>query len=90
MWEENRIRKSPHVVARVLGQDGGGVLLHVESGSYHGLNAVGWQIWDLIDGERSSGQILLELGARLDNAPPSLEEDVRKFLDGLRERDLIE
>lgn len=90
MLEENRIRKSPHVVARVLGEDGGGVLLHLESGSYHGLNPVGWQIWDLIDGERGSGEILVELGARLDNAPPSLEEDVKTFLDGLRERDLIE
>ena len=88
--EENRIRKSPHVVARVLGEDGGGVLLHLESGSYHGLNPVGWQIWDLIDGERSSGEILVELGARLGNPPPSLGEDVRTFLDGLRERDLIE
>jgi Coenzyme PQQ synthesis protein D (PqqD) len=88
MSEENRIKKNPRVVAHELAQDGG-VLLHLESGSYHRLNPIGWQIWDLIDDERTSGKILTELGARLDDAPPSFEEDVRRFLDGLRERDLI-
>jgi hypothetical protein len=86
---ESRIQKNPRVVARDLGQDGGGVLLHLESGSYHGLNRTGWAIWRLIDGERTAGELLTELRARLDDASAELEDDLATFLEGLRERELI-
>jgi coenzyme PQQ synthesis protein D (PqqD) len=86
---ESRIRRSAQVVARELGHDDGGVLLHLESGNYHGLNPSGWKIWCLIDGERTAGELVTELRARLDDAPPQLEEEVGRFLEGLRERDLI-
>ncbi len=88
--EDSTIEKNPQVVARELGQDGQGVLLHLESGSYHGVDRVGWMIWSLIDGERTVRTIATELRGRIEDAPEHVEEDVAAFLRGLRERDLIE
>ncbi len=44
------IRKNPQVVYRTLAGEGG-VLLHLESGAYHGLYEVGTLIWGLLDEE---------------------------------------
>jgi hypothetical protein len=88
--EESTIQKNPQVVARELGQDGQGVLLHLESGSYHGVDRVGWMIWSLIDGERTVRTIATELRAQIEDAPEHVEDDIAAFLHGLRERDLIE
>jgi hypothetical protein len=84
-----KIQKSPDVVGREVA-DGEGVLLHVKSGSYHGLNDMGWTIWGLIDGDRTATDVVNELRPRVDDLPDELAEDVEKFLRGLRNRGLIE
>ena len=66
------IRRNPQVVYRELA-GGSGVLLHLESGAYHGLNETGSLIW----------------GQRLDDAPDDLGAETERFLADLRERDLI-
>jgi len=86
---EPAIRKNPHVVFRKLAGENGGVLLNVESGQYHGVNAVGSLIWDLIDGERGLERLLAELRDQLDDPPANLREEAERFLADLRERDLI-
>ncbi len=88
-FTEGRIERNPNVVARELAAESGAVLLHLDSGSYHGLNPLGWAIWGLIDGERSAQDVAVDLRRQFDDAPPELEADVQAFLDGLRERDLI-
>lgn len=65
------------------------VLLHLESGAYHELNAVGALIWELLDGERDAPRIAEEMRSRLDDPPDDLEHEVEAFLADLRERDLI-
>ena len=89
MTGEPAIRKNPHVVFRKLAGENGGVLLNVESGQYHGVNAVGSLIWDLIDGERGLERLLAELRDQLDDPPANLREEAERFLADLRERDLI-
>ncbi|HWM13599.1 MAG TPA: PqqD family protein [Gaiellaceae bacterium] len=82
------IKKNPQVVYRALAGEGG-VLLHLESGAYHGLNEVGTLIWGLLDEERTLDQLVAELRERLLDPPEDLRGEVERFLADLRERDLL-
>jgi PqqD family protein of HPr-rel-A system len=83
------IRRNPQVVYRELAGEGGGVLLHLESGAYHGLNETGSLIWDLLDGTRGFDALVAELRKQLDDAPDDLDDEIERFLADLRERGLI-
>lgn len=89
MGTNGAIRRNPQVVYRELAGEGGGVLLHLESGAYHGLNETGSLIWDLIDGERDFAALVADLREQLDDAPDDLDAETERFLADLRERDLI-
>lgn len=84
------IRRDPKVVYRELGEDEGGVLLHLETGQYHGLNKTGAAIWSLIDGVNTFAEIVVKVRGQLAAPPTDLEQDVTVFLDDLRQRDLIQ
>ena len=81
------IKRNPKVVHRPLAE--GGVLLHLDSGQYHGVNSVGLLVWDLLDGEPTFDRLLTDLRTRLADPPTRLESDIDAFLDGLLSRDLI-
>lgn len=82
-----RICRNPKVAYRDLEE--GGVLLHLESGNYHGLNDTGSLIWKLLEGEPTMSQLLEELRTHLEHPPSNLADEMVVFLDGLRERNLI-
>jgi Coenzyme PQQ synthesis protein D (PqqD) len=84
---DTKPRRAPQVAYRELHSEGG-VLLHLESGQYHGVNRTGLEIWELLDGERTVEEVIAELRSRLDKPPPTLERDVTEFLGGLSERRL--
>lgn len=86
----DRIIKHPKVVYRDLGEGEGGVLLHLESGQYHGVNRTGALIWKLLDGQRSLEEIFAQASTLLPDAPAQLHADIAIFLQGLRERNLIQ
>ena len=88
--DEARVKKSPEVAAHELGGSEGGVLLHLTSGQYHGVDQMGWTIWSLLDGSRSIGQLAAELRARFPDAPDRLGTDVSEFVQDLLERNLVE
>ena len=90
MDETTRIRRSAEVAAHGLGASEGGVLLHLKSGQYHGVDNVGWVIWNLLDGSRSVAQLAEELRGRFPDAPDHLPEDVRTLLGDLLARNLVE
>lgn len=83
------IKRSARAVHRDMADEAGGLLLHLDSGAYYKLNSVGLTIWGLLEEERNLGDLVAEVRARHEDAPPELEEDVRGFLDELRGRDLI-
>ena len=89
MGANGAIRRNPQVVYRELAGDGGGVLLHLESGAYHGLNETGSLIWNLLDGERDFTALVAELHDQLDDAPDDVGAEIERFLADLRERDLL-
>ena len=79
--------RNPQVVYRDLANEEGGLLLHLESGQYHGVNATGFAIWELIDGTRTISDIshaLTEQGEAGD-----VGAEVSRFVDELRHRDLV-
>jgi Coenzyme PQQ synthesis protein D (PqqD) len=84
-----RIRRNPDVVFRSLQEEQGGVLLHLQSGAYHGLNDIGSVIWREIENETSFADLVAAIRAQVDDAPDSLEQDVSGFVEDLSERELV-
>ena len=80
MASDGAIRRNPSVVYRELAGEGGAVLLHLESGAYHGLNETGVLIWSLIDGERTLDALVAELRERLEDAPDDLGGETQAYV----------
>lgn len=65
------------------------MLLHLDSGQYHGLNPVALVIWELLEQPSTAADVIARLRERVEDPPPSLENDVLSFLTSLHERDLV-
>jgi hypothetical protein len=88
--DATRIRRSPRAAAHGLGETEGGVVLHLESGQYHGLNSVAWAIWNLLGEPREVAAVVTEVQALFPEAGPQAHDDVHAFVASLIERDLVE
>ena len=86
---QSKLRRNPDVVARDLAEGEGGVLLHMGSGQYHGVNQVGLAIWELIDDGSTVGDVVGRLREQVEDPPPNLEDEVISFLTSVHERDLV-
>jgi hypothetical protein len=73
-----------------MGEGEGGVLLHLDTAAYHGLNEVGALIWRLLEEPKAFDTLLQELRDQLQEVPPQFEEEIGQFLDELAERGLVE
>jgi hypothetical protein len=82
------IRRNPRAEFRSLGEGEGGVLLHLDTAAYHGLNGGGVAVWELLDGITFT-ELLAKLRSQLDENPAGLEQDMDRFLTDLAERDLV-
>ena len=83
------LRRNPRVESRSMGEGEGGVLLHLDTAAYHGLNEVGVLIWSLLEEQKQVDVLLQELRAQLQDVPPDFEGEIRQFLADLADRDLI-
>jgi hypothetical protein len=81
--------KNENVAFRRLAAGEGGVLLHLETGEYHGINEVGCLIWELVDGERTTEQVAVALRDGVEDPPDDLLSLVVSFLTSLEERNLV-
>lgn len=88
--EDTTIKRNPRVAYRDLAEDTGGVLLHLDTAQYHGVNNIGALIWSLL-GEQgiSFTDLVGALRDEVQGAPPELAEEISDYLEGLRERDLV-
>jgi hypothetical protein len=59
------------------------VLLNVATGTYHGMNAVGARVYDLVETARPVGEVVAAVGAEFDVDPATADRDVRAFLADL-------
>ena len=82
-----RVRRNDRAVHRELAS-GGGVLLHLDTAAYHGVNEIGALIWTLLDGGTVS-DVATRLRKELRDAPSDLEADVAEFVEALAKRDLV-
>ena len=87
--KQAKVSRNPQVTARALAEGEGGVLLHLESGGYHGVNPVGLLIWELLEEERTVADLVGAVRERVEGPAPQLENDVLEFLNGVEERGLL-
>jgi hypothetical protein len=83
-----KIRRSERAVFRELA-DGTGVLLHLDSTAYHGVNRIGVLIWSLIDEGTTLSRLTADVRSRVMDPPPEIAEDVEEFVRDLSSRELI-
>jgi hypothetical protein len=86
---DQMIRPNPRSTFRELAEGSGGVLLHLDTAAYHGLNEIGVAIWSLIQPGITFGALVDTLRSQITDAPAALDDDVATFLDDLRQRDLV-
>jgi hypothetical protein len=84
------VHRNDRAAFRRLAEGSGGVLLHLDSTQYHGVNEVGAAIWELAESDISVADLVTALRDRLDDPPADLESDVESFLTELSERQLVE
>jgi hypothetical protein len=84
-----RISRNPDVVFRSLEEEQGGVLLHLQSGSYHGLNDFGSLVWSLLEQERTFQSLADAVRAEAEDVPDSADQELSAFVEQLRDRDLL-
>ena len=83
------VARHPRAVFRPLGGESGGVVLHLGSAAYHGVNAVGALILSRLDDAPTFGMLVERVRAELVDAPADLESDIAEFLSDLAARDLV-
>ena len=88
---ESTVQHDPRVVFRRLAGEEGGVLLHLDTANYHGVNGIGAAIWEL---DRRwpvvRNACWRDFGRKLEDPPADLTSDVDVFLTDLAERGLID
>jgi len=84
---DSRVCRNPQVTYRDLEE--GGVLLHLESGAYHGLNRTGSVIWKLLGPEPTLPRLIEQVRESFEDPPQTIADEVADFVAGMSERDLI-
>ena len=92
---EEQILSTDSIVSAVGGQlsadlEGEIVVLHLESGVYYGLSAVGARIWELIQEPKSVAGVREVLLEEYDVKYEQAKQDVDRFIGELRETRCIE
>nr|5V1U_A Chain A, TbiB1 [Thermobaculum terrenum ATCC BAA-798]5V1U_B Chain B, TbiB1 [Thermobaculum terrenum ATCC BAA-798]5V1U_C Chain C, TbiB1 [Thermobaculum terrenum ATCC BAA-798]5V1U_D Chain D, TbiB1 [Thermobaculum terrenum ATCC BAA-798]5V1V_A Chain A, TbiB1 [Thermobaculum terrenum ATCC BAA-798]5V1V_B Chain B, TbiB1 [Thermobaculum terrenum ATCC BAA-798] len=66
------------------------VLLHLQTGTYFGLDAVGSRIWSLLEEGKRPEEIVDAICAEYSVDRPTVERDLRDFLRALANKELLE
>lgn len=78
---------SQDVVHRVL--DGETVVLHLESGTYFGLNATGTRVWSLVEEGASRNAIIERISSEFGHPIDAVQSDVDELLAALQAKGLV-
>jgi len=84
------IHRNPRATFRALTEGTGGVVLHLDTAQYHGVNEMGAVIWELAESGPSFQELVEALRAKLDDPPEDLAGDIEDFVNDLAQRELIE
>jgi hypothetical protein len=83
------IVRNPRVEYRKLADGGGAVLLNLDTAAYHGLNQTGSVIWETVGDGKPLDQVVPQVAALFEDAPPTLAREVAMFIEDLVARDLL-
>lgn len=83
------IIRNPRVEYRKLADGGGAVLLNLDTAAYHGVNETGSLIWESVREGKTLEDLVPQVAAVFEDAPPSLSEEIAAFVEDLVERDLL-
>ena len=72
-----------------LGSDGWTLLVNTDTAGAMALNQTGALIWQLVDGRRTTTEIIAAVRGHFPDAPDTLAEDVRGLLTKLAEEGYI-
>jgi hypothetical protein len=88
MHSDDILCASDDVVAREVG--GEHVLLHLGTGTYFGLNAVGGRVWQMLEqGDTPISQLCAVIAAEFDAPPETIAQDVAALAQDLIAHDLV-
>ena len=79
---ESRLVTNPNLVLRVEDDDCG-LLFDPDAGTVKVLNRSAVEIWKLLDGQRSLGELIIALGDVFDEMGPESESQVLQTVDSL-------
>jgi uncharacterized NAD(P)/FAD-binding protein YdhS len=85
--EGTRVGINAAVVSAEL--DDEAVLLNIDTGVYFGLDAIGHQIWQLLERSTDRDSVVQHLLAEYDVEPGRLAADVANFFDALTQKGLV-
>ncbi|HKS96503.1 MAG TPA: PqqD family protein [Terriglobia bacterium] len=69
--------------------DGEAVILNLESGTYFGLNAVGTEVWNLLQERRPLDEVFQALSQKFEVDPKVLERDLVELIEQMRTKGLV-
>ena len=84
---DDRLQVSPDVVFRDI--DGEAVLLHLERGTYFGLDPIGTRVWQALVDHGCARPVVAALLDEFDVTADTLEADLRSLLADLSAQDLV-
>lgn len=90
-WDEIRAQRASvpaHVVHRTFAAET--VLLNIESGHYHGLDAVGGRFFEVLRDAPTVETAVTTLAGEYAQPPERIQEDIIEFCSELSDRGLIE
>lgn len=79
--------RNPVIKSKVI--DDEQILLNTETGDYFGLNELGAEIWELVDGQHDLDAMIEHLLDVYEVEKTELTDDVTGFIDALLERSII-
>lgn len=83
------VRPNPRAVYRELAEGAGGVVLHLDTAAYHGVNAFGAFVWGLLADAPTFESLCARIRAEVQGLPSDVEGEVGGYLSDLHERTLV-
>ncbi len=84
---DSRVAIDPDVVFREL--DGEAVILHLGTGLYYGLDAVGTRMWQVLAAEGDVRRTFERLREEFDVAADTLQNDLLRLVGELQDKGLV-
>ncbi|MDM4769034.1 lasso peptide biosynthesis PqqD family chaperone [Solimonas sp. SE-A11] len=88
MSPETRVVRVPDLIASEM--DGDLVMMSIERGEYYGISGVGTRAWELLEHPVSLAEIVATICQEFEVDAAIGEQDMRKFLEELIHRGLVQ